>query len=82
MPELRAIPTSRFYVEFQGLEQKMVKSVTELNFKGQTAGHKSPLASTKDGKHFGKRPRQVGSKIPTSLLKFISLKGTWISTTG
>ena len=33
MPELRAIPTSRFYVEFQGLEQKMVKSVTELNIK-------------------------------------------------
>ena len=27
MPELRPIPTSRFYVEFQGLEQKMVKSV-------------------------------------------------------
>ena len=50
MPELRAIPTSRFYVEFQGLEQKMVKSVTELNFKGQTAGHKAPLACTKDGK--------------------------------
>lgn len=49
MPELRAIPASRFYVEFQGLEQKMVKSVTELNFKGQTAGHKTPLASTKNG---------------------------------
>lgn len=44
------IPTSRFYVEFDGLTEKMVKSVTEVSFTGQTSGHEKPLASTKDGK--------------------------------
>jgi phage tail-like protein len=37
-------------VEFDGLTQKMVKSVTEVSFTGQTAGHEKALASTKDGK--------------------------------
>jgi phage tail-like protein len=50
MPELKPIPTSRFYVEFDGLSEKMVKSVSEVKFDGQTAGHEKPLASTKDGK--------------------------------
>lgn len=50
MAELNPIPTSRFYVEFDGLSQKMVKSVQELSFTGQTSGHEKPLASTKDGK--------------------------------
>jgi phage tail-like protein len=50
MAELKPIPTSRFYVEFAGLENKMVKSVTEVSFSGQTTGHQKPLASTKDGK--------------------------------
>jgi phage tail-like protein len=50
MAELKPIPTSRFYVSFDGLENKMVKSVTEVSFSGQTAGHQKPLASTKDGK--------------------------------
>lgn len=50
MADLRPIPTSRFYVEFDGLTEKMVKSVTEVTFTGQTAGHEKPLASTKNGK--------------------------------
>jgi len=50
MAELRPIPTSRFYCEFDGLTEKMVKSVQEVSFTGQTAGHEKPLASTKDGK--------------------------------
>lgn len=50
MAELRPIPTSRFYVEFDGLTEKMIKSVTEVKFTGQTAGHEKPLASTKGGK--------------------------------
>ncbi|NEQ21371.1 MAG: phage tail protein [Microcoleus sp. SIO2G3] len=50
MESLRPIPTSRFYVEFDGLTEKMVKSVTEVTFTGQTAGHEKPLASTKGGK--------------------------------
>lgn len=50
MAELRPIPTSRYYVEFDGLPNKLVKSVTEVSFTGQTAGHEKPLASTKDGK--------------------------------
>lgn len=50
MPDLKPIPTSRFYVEFDGITEKMVKSVTEVSFSGMTAGHEKPLASTKDGK--------------------------------
>lgn len=50
MPELRPIPDSRFYVEFDGITTKLIKSVTEVTFTGQTAGHEKPLASTKDGK--------------------------------
>ena len=50
MPELKPIPNSRYYVEFDGLTDKLVKSVTEVSFTGQTAGHEKPLASTKSGK--------------------------------
>ncbi|HEY9603797.1 MAG TPA: phage tail protein [Allocoleopsis sp.] len=50
MADLRPIPTSRFYVEFDGITEKMIKSVTEVTFTGQTAGHEKPLASTKGGK--------------------------------
>jgi phage tail-like protein len=50
MPELKPIPTSRFYVEVDGLTNKLIKNVTEVTFTGQTAGHEKPLASTKDGK--------------------------------
>jgi len=44
------IPTSRYYVEFDGLTDKLIKSVSEVTFTGQTAGHEKPLASTKGGK--------------------------------
>jgi len=50
MAELVPIPTSRYYVEFDGLTDKLVKSVSEVTFTGQTAGHEKPLASTKGGK--------------------------------
>ena len=50
MAELKPIPTSRYYVEFAGLEDKLIKSVSEVSFTGQTAGHEKPLASTKGGK--------------------------------
>ncbi|AKG20497.1 phage tail protein [Calothrix sp. 336/3] len=50
MPELKPIPTSRFYIEFDGLTDKLVKSAAEFSFDGQTTGHEKPLASTKDGK--------------------------------
>lgn len=50
MADLMPIPTSRFYVEFDGITEKMVKSVTEVTFTGQTAGHEKALASTKSGK--------------------------------
>lgn len=50
MAELKPIPTSRFYVEFDGLTDKMVKSVSEVTFTGQTAGHEKALACTKAGK--------------------------------
>lgn len=50
MGELRPIPTSRFYVEFDGITDKLLKSVTEVTFTGKTAGHEKALASTKNGK--------------------------------
>ncbi|MGD1905118.1 MAG: phage tail protein [Leptolyngbyaceae cyanobacterium] len=50
MAELRPIPTSRFYVEFDGLTDKMVAKVGEVSFTGQTSGNEKPLASTKGGK--------------------------------
>jgi phage tail-like protein len=50
MAELKPIPTSRYYVEFDGITEKLIKSVTEVTFSGQTAGHEKPLASTKSGK--------------------------------
>jgi phage tail-like protein len=49
MAELKPITTSRFYVEFAGLTDKMIKSVTEITFTGSTAGHEKPLASGKGG---------------------------------
>lgn len=50
MTDVVPIPTSRFYVEFDGLTEKMVASVGEMSFEGKTAGHEKPIASTKDGK--------------------------------
>jgi len=50
MADLIPIPTSRYYVEFDGLTDKLIKSVSEVTFTGQTAGHEKPLASTKGGK--------------------------------
>ena len=50
MTELKPTPTSRFYWEVDGLTDKLVASVQEVTFTGQTAGHEKPLASTKDGK--------------------------------
>ncbi|MFN9650780.1 MAG: phage tail protein [Pseudanabaena sp.] len=50
MADLKPIPTSRYYVEFDGLTDKLIKSVSEVTFTGQTAGHEKPLASTKGGK--------------------------------
>jgi phage tail-like protein len=44
-----AITTSQFYVNFDGLDRKMIKSVTEISFTGQVTGSEKPLASTKDG---------------------------------
>jgi phage tail-like protein len=49
MTELKPIPTSRFYVEFQGLEGRFIKSIAEFSFDGQTAGHEKPIASGKGG---------------------------------
>ncbi|MFO0211287.1 MAG: phage tail protein [Pseudanabaena sp.] len=50
MADLIPSPTSRYYVEFDGLTDKLIKSVSEVTFTGQTAGHEKPLASTKGGK--------------------------------
>lgn len=49
MADFAPIPTSRFYVEFDGITEKPVKSVTPPQFGGQNAGAGEALASTKGG---------------------------------
>jgi phage tail-like protein len=44
------ITTSRFYVEFDGMTEKSLKSVQEVTFQGQVKGYEKALMSTKDGK--------------------------------
>jgi phage tail-like protein len=44
------ITTSRFYVEFDGMTEKSLKSVQEVAFQGQVKGYEKSLMSTKDGK--------------------------------
>ena len=47
---VRPITTSRFYVEFDGMTDKLIKSVQEVAFQGQVKGYEKALASTKSGK--------------------------------
>jgi hypothetical protein len=47
---VRPVTTSRFYVEFDGLTEKLIKSVQEIAFQGQVKGYEKALASTKGGK--------------------------------
>ncbi|MBM0744550.1 phage tail protein [Phormidium sp. CLA17] len=47
---VKPITTSYFYVEFDRLTEKPVKSVQEIKFSGQVKGHEKALASTKGGK--------------------------------
>lgn len=47
---VRPITTSRFYVEFDGMTDKLIKSVQEVAFQGQVKGYEKALASTKKGK--------------------------------
>lgn len=50
MAENIPVTTSRFYVEFDGMTEKLLKSVQEVAFQGQVKGNDKPLMSTKDGK--------------------------------
>ena len=52
MAELSPVTTSRFYVEFDGMTEKSLKSVQEVSFQGQVKGHDKAMMSTKDGKTF------------------------------
>lgn len=47
---VKPITTSRFYVEFDGMTDKLIKSVQEIKFQGQVKGYEKALASTKGGK--------------------------------
>lgn len=75
MPELKPIPTSRFYVEFDGLTEKLVKSVTEVTFTGQTQGHEKPLASTKGGKTFWQSTSAGFEENPTVTFEAYLVEG-------
>ncbi|MEO0457812.1 MAG: phage tail protein, partial [Cyanobacteria bacterium P01_A01_bin.114] len=50
MADLRPVTTSRFYVEFDGMTDKLLKSVQEVAFQGQVKGNDKALMSTKSGK--------------------------------
>lgn len=50
MADLKPVTTSRFYVEFDGMSEKMLKSVQEVSFQGQVKGSEKALMSTKSGK--------------------------------
>jgi len=47
--EVKPITTSRFYVEFDGMTDKLIKSVQEVAFQGEVKGYEKALASTKKG---------------------------------
>ncbi|MEM9539689.1 MAG: phage tail protein [Cyanobacteria bacterium P01_E01_bin.42] len=47
MAELKPIPTSRFYMEFDGLTEKMVASVGEISFEGEISGQDKPHSASK-----------------------------------
>ncbi|MEA5467390.1 phage tail protein [Spirulina sp. 06S082] len=47
MAELKPIPTSRFYIEFDGLTEKMVASVGEITFEGEISGQDKPFSASK-----------------------------------
>ncbi len=47
---VKPITTSYFYVEFDGMTDKLIKSVQEVAFQGQVKGYEKALASTKGGK--------------------------------
>lgn len=49
MPVPQPIPTSSFYVEFDGLTDKQVKKISGVTMTAQTAGHEKALASGKGG---------------------------------
>lgn len=50
MADLRPVTTSRFYVEFDNMTGKLLKSVQEVAFQGQVKGNDKALMSTKDGR--------------------------------
>ncbi|MEO0985384.1 MAG: phage tail protein [Cyanobacteria bacterium J06639_14] len=50
MADLQPVTTSRFYVEFDGMTDKLLKSIQEVAFQGQVKGNEKALMSTKDGK--------------------------------
>ena len=75
MAQLKPITASRFYVEFDNLTDKMVKSVTEVKFQGKTAGHEKPIASTKDGKTLWQTTSSGFEEHPTFTLEVYLCEG-------
>ena len=50
MATLTAYTASTFYVEFDGITEKLIKSVQEIAFQGEVKGYEKALSSTKGGK--------------------------------
>ncbi|MEB3292716.1 MAG: phage tail protein [Synechococcales bacterium] len=75
MADLKPITTSRFYVEFDGMTEKPLKSVQEVAFQGQVKGYEKALMSTKDGKTVRQSTSTGFEEYPTVTLEIFLMQG-------
>ena len=86
MADLKPVTTSRFYVEFDGMTEKLMKSVQEVAFQGQVKGNDKPLMSTKDGKTLRQSTSAGFEEQPNITIEVYLMKGdtefyTWMEDT-
>lgn len=69
MADYSTFPTSYFYVEFDGITEKLVRAVTAPQFQSQTAGASKALASTKGGKEIRQTTSAGFEKNPNIVIE-------------
>jgi len=75
MAEANPITTSYFYVEFDGMTEKQLKSVQEVAFQGQVKGNDKPLMSTKSGKALRQSTSTGFEENPNVTIEVYLMKG-------
>lgn len=76
MPDnLSPISASRFYVEFDDMTEKLVKSVQEVSFQGQVKGHDKAMMSTKSGKTYRRASSTGFEENPNITIEVYLMKG-------